>query len=85
MDCNVTGVLIVAIVFGSITISRYLKTRASMGNQLNANDQAALDHMAQTAQRLEQRVMTLEKILDAEVPAWRSQYGTTPNRPEWTP
>jgi phage shock protein B len=85
MDCNVTGVLIVAIVFGSITISRYLKTRASMGNQLNANDQAALEQMGQTAQRLEQRVMTLERILDAEVPAWRSQYGTGAGRPEWTP
>jgi phage shock protein B len=81
MDGNLTGVLIVAIVWAGIVASKYVKSRAAMGNRLNATDLAALDQMAQTAQRLEQRVMTLERILDAEVPAWRGQYDTAA-RPE---
>ena len=32
--------------------------------------------MAQTAKLLEQRVDTLERILDEQSPAWRSQFET---------
>jgi phage shock protein B len=36
-------------------------------------DTSALNGMWNTAQRLEGRVMALEKLLDAEVPGWRSK------------
>jgi phage shock protein B len=36
-------------------------------------DKGALNGMWDTAQRLEGRVMALEKLLDAEVPGWRSK------------
>jgi phage shock protein B len=36
-------------------------------------DKGALNGMWHAAQRLEGRVMALEKLLDAEVPGWRSK------------
>jgi phage shock protein B len=78
MDGNLTAVFIVAIVWIGIVASKAIKARIQMGGQLSAQDQAALAAMANTAQRLEQRVMTLEHILDAEVPAWRSNMNAGP-------
>ena len=36
-------------------------------------DEKTLNDMWSTAHRLENRVTSLEKLLDAEVPGWRSQ------------
>lgn len=39
--------------------------------QLSAQDAEAFERLSQTAARMEQRMVTLERILDAEVPNWR--------------
>ena len=36
-------------------------------------DQSALDRAMETARRLEQRVETLERVLDEDVPGWRAR------------
>lgn len=72
MDDNLTALLIVIASFIGIICLRYLKLKARTGGQLSAQETQIMEQMAQTAQRLEQRVATLEQILDAEVPAWRS-------------
>jgi phage shock protein B len=73
MDDNVTALLIVALSFLFVICLRYLKFRTQNGSRLNQQDVQAVEQMAQIAQRLEQRVVTLERILDAEVPSWRSR------------
>jgi phage shock protein B len=75
MDDNLTAVLIVLIsVLGPIWIVFHYKAKAGKGLMLSANEAAMVNNLGQTAQRLEQRVATLERILDTEVPAWRGQY-----------
>jgi phage shock protein B len=75
MDDNLTAVLIVLIsVLGPIWIVFHYRAKANKGAQLSAGETALVDHLGQTAQRLEQRVAVLERILDAEVPAWRGDY-----------
>ncbi len=75
MDDNLTAVLIVLIaVLGPIWIVFHYKAKATRGAQLSAGEAAMVENLGQTAMRLEQRVATLERILDAEVPAWRGQY-----------
>jgi phage shock protein B len=71
MDDNTTTLLIVLASMGGLVALRYLKLQAQRGGRLNAADQAMLDNMAHVAARLEQRVVTLERILDDQVPAWR--------------
>jgi len=75
MSDNLTAVLIVLIVIlGPIWVTFHYVSKGRAGRQLNAADAAALDQMTATAQRLEQRVATLERILDAETPAWRGNF-----------
>jgi phage shock protein B len=72
MDDNVTTLLgLIACIMGVICL-RYLKLRSRNAGALTAQERQALEQMSQTAQRLEQRVATLEQILDSEVPSWRS-------------
>jgi len=75
MSDNLTAVLIVLIIFtGPTWIVFHYFSKARAGRRLNADDAALLDQMSATAQRLEQRVATLERILDTETPAWRGNY-----------
>ncbi len=41
---------------------------------LSAEDERVLAELHRSAERLEGRVQTLERILDAELPHWRQQY-----------
>ncbi len=40
---------------------------------LASGDQAALDRAMEVARRLEQRVDTLERLLDEDAPGWRAR------------
>ncbi len=71
MDDNLTAVLIVIASILGVVCLRYLKLKSSTAGQMSAQEAQALEQMSQIAQRLEQRVTTLEQILDAEVPSWR--------------
>lgn len=53
-------------------ISHYV-TRWRTAKILSAEDQKMLAELWDLAPRLESRINTLERILDAEVPDWRSQ------------
>jgi phage shock protein B len=75
MSDNLTAVLIVLIVIlGPIWVTFHYVNKGRAGRSLNAADAALLDQMTATAQRLEQRVATLERILDTETPAWRGNF-----------
>ncbi len=75
MSDNLTSVLLALIVIvGPTWIVFHYATKARAGRRLSADDAALLDQMSATAQRLEQRVATLERILDTETPAWRGNF-----------
>jgi phage shock protein B len=72
MDDNTTSVTIIVVIFAGVILLRMMKLRSRDGRTLNSADRAQLDTMAHVATRLEQRVNTLEGILDAQVPDWRA-------------
>jgi phage shock protein B len=72
MDDNLTALLFfVIVVLGPIWITLHYKYKTRAGNRLNATETAMLEQITATAQRMEQRVATLERILDSEIPNWR--------------
>jgi phage shock protein B len=65
-------VLLLGVVAPVWIISHYV-TRWRTAKILSAEDQKMLAELWDLAPRLESRINTLERILDAEVPDWRSQ------------
>ena len=74
MDDLVPIVAIVS-VFGTpvaiVWIVMHYRARRRELEHLGSDDQAAIETMTRVAERLEERVATLEKILDVEQPRWR--------------
>jgi phage shock protein B len=71
--CDITTILLaVFVVFGPAwLLFRFLgQLVASRG--LNKRDAAALDQIAAIATRMESRMDAVERILDADSPAWRN-------------
>ncbi|WP_058910250.1 envelope stress response membrane protein PspB [Entomohabitans teleogrylli] len=50
----------------------HYSNRADRGSQLSASDQQRLQQLTEEAQRMRERIATLEQILDAEHPNWRN-------------
>jgi len=68
----VLGILFFAVVLPLWLILHYItKWRGARG--LSAEDERMLADLWQSAKRMEDRVQTLEAILDAESPHWRSK------------
>ncbi len=53
--------------------SHYKRTTVSAASGFGAGDQNALDHALDVARRLEQRVESLERVLDEDAPGWRAR------------
>lgn len=72
-------VLVVAILFIGLPwlILHYI-TRWKTAGTLTTEDESLLDEMHSLARRLDERVCTIERILDAEQPGWR--LGCSPDR-----
>jgi phage shock protein B len=71
---DLTAVLIVFIGVWGLVALRWMKLKSQTGEELGAREAETLAQMAAIAQRLEQRVATLERILDGEVPSWRDRH-----------
>ena len=69
---HVPLVLFLVIVAPVWIISHYV-TRWRTAKILSAEDEKMLAELWELAPKLESRVNTLERILDAEVPEWRKQ------------
>ncbi|NDY96860.1 envelope stress response membrane protein PspB [Wenzhouxiangella limi] len=48
-------------------------TRNSANRRLNSKDEALLEDLNDSARRMEDRIRTLERILDADSPDWRNR------------
>lgn len=69
---------IVAIVFMTIVapiwiIAHYV-SKAKEKRGLTPEDEKMLAELWESAKRMEERIHTLERILDAETPTWRGRY-----------
>jgi phage shock protein B len=53
--------------------SHYRRGAPAGQGGLGLGDQTALDRAMDTARRLEQRVDTLERLLDEDAPGWRAR------------
>ncbi|MCW5700790.1 MAG: envelope stress response membrane protein PspB [Rhodospirillales bacterium] len=68
------GTLIVFLIFvAPIWIIAHYVTRWRTAKVLSAEDEKMLAELWDLAPRMESRINTLERILDAEAPDWRKQ------------
>ncbi|RMB02809.1 envelope stress response membrane protein PspB [Eilatimonas milleporae] len=70
---EVIGILLVTVVAPTWIVFHYI-TRWKQMKGLSAEDEASFQDLRTTANKLEDRLRTLERILDDEVPDWRSRY-----------
>jgi phage shock protein B len=69
-------VTIFAFVLLIIVIRSHYRRLDKQSPSLATGDQGALDRAMETARRLEQRVDTLERLLDEDAPGWRARART---------
>jgi phage shock protein B len=68
------GLLIVFLIFvAPIWIIAHYVTRWRTAKVLSAEDERMLAELWELAPKVESRINTLERILDAEAPEWRKQ------------
>ena len=60
-------------VLGIIWINRRYGTRKREAAMLTEQEQTTLDQLTRVAEKMEQRLSTLERILDAEQPTWKER------------
>ena len=75
---ELTGLVAVVLIFSipivSILAGAYNKRHQYRDSTLSKEDRQKLAQLSETAVRLTDRVQTLERILDAEVPNWRDEH-----------
>ncbi|MEQ8355643.1 MAG: envelope stress response membrane protein PspB [Kiloniellaceae bacterium] len=72
MDFEVLGILFLAVV-APIWIIAHYTTRWKATKALSSDEEQLLEELWKSSERMEQRINSLERILDAEVTDWRKQ------------
>jgi phage shock protein B len=70
----VLGVIFLTVVAPIWIIAHYL-TRWRASRKLSSADEKALGELWASAQRMEARIQSLERILDSDAPGWRMRAG----------
>jgi phage shock protein B len=65
--------VIFMVIVAPIWLILHYATRNSASRRLNSKDEALLEELSESAQRMEDRIRTLERILDADTPEWRNR------------
>ena len=68
----VLTILFLVIVLPLWIIMHYA-TRNSANKKLTSKDEIVLDDLHENARKMEERIHTLERILDADAPEWRKK------------
>ncbi|MDQ7017652.1 MAG: envelope stress response membrane protein PspB [Robiginitomaculum sp.] len=72
MDITVIAVVfIVLVIMPSVILSNLTKLKQQ--KSLSADDEHMLEDLWRSARRMEKRINSLEAILDAETPGWRTK------------
>ena len=75
MDLELIAILLLTVVAPLWIIFHYV-TMWKKNKGLTAEDEAALADLRAASEKLEQRLATMERILDDEVPDWRQRRET---------
>lgn len=67
--------LLFLIVVAPVWIALHYLTRWRSNRGLSAEDESKLGELWQSAGRMETRIASLERVLDAEAPGWRTRSG----------
>ncbi|MGC9400925.1 envelope stress response membrane protein PspB [Vibrio genomosp. F10] len=71
----IAGPLMVFLIFvAPLWLFLHYRAKRHSGNGLSKEDNQRIQHLSEQAEKLQSRVVTLERILDAESPNWRSSY-----------
>jgi phage shock protein B len=70
---EVVSILLLVIVAPLWIIFHYI-TKWKQMKGITAEDEASLTDLRTAADRLEERLRTMERIMDDEIPDWRSRY-----------
>jgi phage shock protein B len=71
MDWDLLTIFVFVVVL--VVVRSHYRQKRDMGTGLAAGDQSALARAMDSAKRLEQRVETLERLLDEDAPGWRAR------------
>jgi len=75
MDDIIMAPIIIFMMFvAPIWIIMHYRTAGKKAVGLSDDEQSSLDELAEIANGMEDRITTLESILDAETPDWRAKY-----------
>lgn len=66
-------VVIFLVIVAPIWLIMHYATRNSANRRLNSKDEAMLEELHDNARKMEERIHTLERILDADSPNWRNR------------
>lgn len=72
-DVLVPLVVIPVIFLGLPWLFLHYMTQWRKARSLSVEDERLLDEMHETARRLEERLVTIERIMDADSPRWREE------------
>lgn len=61
------------VIVAPIWLILHYATRNSASRKISSKDEALLEDLNETARRMEDRIHTLERILDADNPNWRNR------------
>ncbi len=67
-------IIVFMVIVAPIWIIMHYRTASKKAVGLSEDEQGTLDGLVDTANSLEDRITTLESILDAETPDWRAKY-----------
>ncbi|GEM76996.1 envelope stress response membrane protein PspB [Vibrio sagamiensis] len=71
----ITGPLIVFLIFvAPLWLFLHYRSKRKAGSSLSSQDLERLQALSEKAEKMQSRVETLERILDAESPSWRREY-----------
>lgn len=66
-------IIVFLVIVAPIWLILHYATRNSANRRLNSKDEALMEDLHDTARKMEERIHTLERILDADSPNWRSR------------
>jgi phage shock protein B len=67
----IVAIVCIFVIFPGIVFDFIVKIKKA--RSLSSEDEKIMDDMDTIARRLEERLITIERILDAENPSWRGQ------------
>ncbi|TVR94837.1 MAG: envelope stress response membrane protein PspB [Wenzhouxiangellaceae bacterium] len=66
-------VVLFLVIVAPIWLILHYATRNSASRRISSKDEAMLEELHEMARKMEDRMHTLERILDADNPEWRSR------------